>query len=503
MNHFSRQNKAIREWQNLSCHLALLLLCMILHQTVRSKSEKIISGNLSRRGTVDVLHGWVFSAVQIVDEVAKRIMQEQARRTVVSDSNTKSLVNRGLWLVALTLVFVVTAKSEGFRNPPPGTFDLGRAGGRIAQVDDSSAVQQNPANLTDLTNTDLQVTPSIVYIGVDFKSAGGQAANTQSPWKLLPNMFASVPFANGNAAFGLGITVPYGLSMEWDRNSSAFNPTTGTWAYIGTGGAPYYTKLTTINFNPTLSWKMGQELRVGVGLDVMWSDLEFKQSISPALPNWWAKAYGDGVGVGANLGITWQITDRQRLAVTYRSPMNISYNGNFRQYNSPAGNLDSSFGSEIKFPTIVGLGYGLQINDKIRVESDLEWVQFSRFQNLAANVGSNPYVPSQTIPENWRDTFTAGIGGDWKFAPNWVARAGYQFYQSPVPDSTFSPTIPDANQNVFTVGLGWEGHHSSLEAAYGLDFYNTRNITTDQNPAFDGKYTFNVHLFSLSYRYSF
>src|SRR5580692_6111614 len=101
-------------------------------------------------------------------------MQRQAKRIVVSGSNMESLVNRGLWLVALTLVFVVTTKGEGFRNPPPGTFDLGRAGGRIAQVDDSSAVQQNPANLTDLTNTELQVTPSIVYIGVDFKSAGGQ-----------------------------------------------------------------------------------------------------------------------------------------------------------------------------------------------------------------------------------------------------------------------------------------------------------------------------------------
>jgi len=72
-----------------------------------------------------------------------------------------------------------------------------------------------------------------------------------------------------------------------------------------------------------------------------------------------------------------------------------------------------------------------------------------------------------------------------------------------VPDSTFSPTIPDANQNVFTIGLGWKGRHSSLEAAYGLDFYNERNISNDQNPAFNGKYTFNVHLISLAYNYAF
>jgi long-subunit fatty acid transport protein len=72
-----------------------------------------------------------------------------------------------------------------------------------------------------------------------------------------------------------------------------------------------------------------------------------------------------------------------------------------------------------------------------------------------------------------------------------------------VPDSTFSPTIPDANQNVITFGVGWKYGHSSLEFAYGLDFYNQRIITNNQNPAFDGKYTFNVHLFSLAYRYTF
>src|SRR6266700_127116 len=76
---------------------------------------------------------------------------------------------------------------EGFRNPPPGTFDLGRAGGRIAQVDDSSAVQHNPANLVDLPGADFQFTPSIVYIRADYTSTTGQTGKTEDPWKFLPN----------------------------------------------------------------------------------------------------------------------------------------------------------------------------------------------------------------------------------------------------------------------------------------------------------------------------
>ena len=114
------------------------------------------------------------------------------------------------------LTLLESAWTEGFRNPPPGTFNLGRAGGRIAHVDDASAVQQNPANLLDLTAPEVQITPSIVYIKVDFDSTGGQQATTKEPWKLLPNLFFGTTLKDGNIALGLGLTAPYGLSNEWD-----------------------------------------------------------------------------------------------------------------------------------------------------------------------------------------------------------------------------------------------------------------------------------------------
>ena len=120
-------------------------------------------------------------------------------------------------------------------------------------------------------------------------------------------------------------------------------------------------------------------------------------------------------------------------------------------------------------------------------------------QGVAQPVG----IPSSTIAQNWRDTFTLGVAGDWQVAPAWTLRAGYQYYQTPVPNSTFSPTIPDANQNVLTFGLAYRHNQHALEAAYGLDFYDRRNITSDQNPAYNGTYNLHVHLFSFSYRYSF
>jgi long-chain fatty acid transport protein len=396
--------------------------------------------------------------------------------------------------------------AEGFRNQPPGAFNLGRAGGRIAQIDDSSAVTQNPANLIDLKDAEVQLTPSIVYFAADYESPIGAKTHTVSPWKFLPNVFGAAPIKDNTLAAGLGITVPYGISNEWDPSlTSPFRYT-----------APHFTELKTVNINPTVSVRLCRTVTFGAGLDVMWSELDIRQfypwfvGFGLGNPDGEARIRGDGFGYGGNVGLTWQVADRHRVAVTYRSPMTIHYNGHFSIDNIPAAAAGfgatsrSPFSSRIQFPTIVAAGYGFQVTDTIRLEADLEWLQFSNFDTLNLNVGNNAFLfPSTNFRQSWKDTFTAGFGGDWRFSPRWTLRAGYQYYQSPVPDNTFSPTIPDANQNVLTVGLAYKHKHHAAEIAYGLDFYDQRNITANQNPAFNGKYDLNVHLFSMAYRYSF
>jgi long-chain fatty acid transport protein len=428
-----------------------------------------------------------------------------ASKIAARDGNetTRGRANRsaGFWPALILTIgsgftfCVSSAVGEGFRDPPAGSLDLSRAGGRIAQVDDSTAVAQNPANLVDVAGTQLNLTPSIIYFHVNYKSPTGVGDDTKYPWKVLPNFFASKTFHNGDYAIGFGTTVPYGIANEWNTDAGGpFRPASGP------GIGPYFTELKTINANPTFSAKLCDKVKLGIGLDVMWSHLRFNQFLNGS-PSLEAEAAGSGFGYGANMGVTWQVTERQRLAATYRSPMTVGYSGYFKL--TGLQNSSSSFSSQIRFPTIVALGYGIQLTDNILLESDAEWIQFSRFQTLPVNVGSNPIgYPSANVPENWKDTFTIGISGDWKFLPNWNLRGGYQFYESPVPDETLSPTIPDANQNVFTVGINYVHKRHALELAYGLDLYDHRNITTAQNPI-NGSYSFEVHLLSFSYRYSF
>lgn len=397
------------------------------------------------------------------------------------------------WVIVTATLLAAPVFGEGFRNPPPGTFDLSRAGGRIAQVDDSSAITANPANLVDVGQTQINIAPSIIYYHVSFENPAGAEVDTKNPVKLLPNFYASMPVFNSNSAIGLGVSVPYGIANEW--NSDLTSPLRYS--------APYFTELKTINFTPAFSTKLGDHFQTGLGLDVMWSELTFNQFLTPLVPGLEGRARGYGVGLGVNAGLTYKITDRQRLALTVRSPMTVHYDGKFTLSSAP-GPSESDFNSQIRYPTIVSVGYGLQPMDKFRLETDLEWIEFSRFNNLPVNIGANPAgVPSQTIPQNWHNTITIGISSDYQITTNLTVRGGYQFYETPVPDETFSPTIPDANQNVITMGLNYHHKRSDFEVGYGLDFYDHRDISNNQVPAFNGHYAFTVHLFSLSYRYSF
>jgi long-chain fatty acid transport protein len=397
-----------------------------------------------------------------------------------------------------TSLAAIPSLGEGFRSPTIGTYGLGISGGRSAYVDDASAVTHNPANLLDLNTWEVSAEPTIVHHEVKFTNPAGGTAQTKDPWKFLPQFFTAGK-VNDSVALGLGITVPYGLSIDWEPQ--------GALRYI----APQKVSLEAINVNPAIAIKLADGLNFGAGLDVMWSQIELRQYypwqlLAPGLPDGLLSAKGDGFGYSGNAALTWEFTQNQRVAFTVRAPMDVDYDGHFTATGvptSPTGVVRTSFGSGIKFPTIVGASYGIKVTEKVRIETDFEWLEFSRFDSLKLNVPLALPGVTTTIAENWKNTFTAGIGVDYRFAENWSVRGSYQYFESPTREYTFSPVVPDANQNAFTAGIEYRFGHHRLGAAYGYIAYDRQNIVANQVAGYIGTYDINVHLISANYRYSF
>jgi long-chain fatty acid transport protein len=184
-------------------------------------------------------------------------------------------------------------------------------------------------------------------------------------------------------------------------------------------------------------------------------------------------------------------------------PIHVYYEGDFEVSDIPAGvpaDPRSSFETDIEFPAVLAFGYGVELNDEVRVEADVEWVQHSLFSSLPLDVANNQaLLPADELEANWEDTWTFGLGGDWKFAPNWVARAGYIYLPSPVTDETLTPTVAEEDQSVVSVGLGYENNGRRVDLAYAYGIFDGRSIDDNDNPAYNGDYDFEAHLLGVSY----
>ena len=391
------------------------------------------------------------------------------------------------------------ARADGFRNPPDTAAALGKSGNNIVWVDDASAVFYNPANLVDVPSRQVQLSSLVGYSHADYSGQLGKT-ETEKPWSLLPAFALAWPLHGAeektDLALGLGLHVPFGRQTQWDSD--------GAFRYA----APVSSKMMVTDLSPDLAWRVTDSVSVGAGLDMYYGRLQFRQLL-PILPDSRVTADADGYAVGGNAGITWRMTPNQRLALTYRSPFDLKFSGDMETVDVPPpavakSDVDTTF----KFPTIVALGYGIQLTDTFRVETKVEWLQFSRYKTMAIDAGDNSAMINAmglaNTPQDWNDTWTFGLGGDWRFAHDWTLRAGYLYLPSPIPNSTFAPTALDVDQSVVSAGLGYQIGRHSIDLAYALGLFDTRHVSSNQNPLYrQGSYEFEGHLVAMTYTYSF
>ncbi|MBN1558395.1 MAG: outer membrane protein transport protein [Lentisphaerae bacterium] len=418
-------------------------------------------------------------------------------------------------IVILLVTLTAVAWADGFRNPPEGAAVLGRAGMRLTEINDASAVVHNPAGLMDLDKAEVMTAATIAYSDVTFTDAlTGNATESEDPWRILPALFGAWPVHNGRTVVGLGIHFPYGQFTRWDKDS------------LLKGRAPYDAQMTTLDITPAVATRVGDDLMVGAGIDLIWSEIKFKQVFpfsvmfaDPAAPDGTLKACGDGYAVGAHAGLTWNLSECQRIAVIYRSPFSVDYDGDFDIVGGvppamlpPPVSASSDFDSEIDFPSVVAAGYGIRPTDRLRLEANVEWVEHSRNESMVTDVGGNnilvnpPTVPDplapSVAPQDWDDTWTFGLGLDWQCSAAWSVQAGWTYLPTPVPESTLSPTLSEEDKHIFGIGCSYRRGAHRFEAAYAYNLADDRTVDDPLNPV-NGTYEYESHLFGASYACTF
>ena len=393
----------------------------------------------------------------------------------------KAAVCVGAFLAAVSLVW-----ADGYRNPPESASALGRDGGKIADMDDASAVTINPANMADVKSSSVLASFTLGWTEREFTGASGVTESSDDPWGYLPSVYGVMPVAGGDYAVGVGVTVPYGRSSTWDKTAS-----------FAQAGAPYYAQLYVVNVNPGIATRLTENLAVGIGVSLYASDVELKQFFPVGGTLMDSKFEADGTSYGFNAGLRWDIAAGHRLGLTYRSPFDIEYDGDFTVRGAP---MSQDFETEIKFPTIVGAGYSLPLGESVRLEFDVEWAEHSRNKDLPVEIEG---VPPEAIPQDWEDNWSYGFGLAWDCTEAWTLRGGCMYLETPSPTRTLMPVGSEEDAPILSVGCGYNSGGHVFDLAYAVGIYGGRTVADNVNPAVNGEHDFESHLLAMAYGYRF
>jgi long-chain fatty acid transport protein len=428
-------------------------------------------------------------------------------------------------LICLILCLLATnTNASGFGVFTQGATGLGQANAVVAHAAGPSSLYFNPAMLPQLAGTRIEVGTTLVKPDRDFTSAlTGLGTDSREAEKFPSSIYLTHTYDNGIAT-GIGVYFPFGLTTEWSDNWDG--------RYIATKSEVF-----TTNINPVVAWQATPEFSLAAGLDILYLDAKLQNQINTTAVGFIANPpgglgfltdtkqtfSGDDWGVGFNLAAHLQILNNLACGVSYRSKVEMTAEGS-ASFAVPADAASLGLGAlfpttgghaDITLPAQLAFGLAWALTDSLTLEAGARWEGWSDFNELRLQfatpiLGQNSFV----TPRDWNDTWAFNFGGAYQLNHNVTLLGGYLYGESPVPDASFDPSIPDSAAHLLTIGTNLDFDAWTLALAYGYEHHQDRNKQnlvgdpldpTGVNPlsTATGKYATDIHLAaaSLSYRF--
>ena len=301
----------------------------------------------------------------------------------------------------------------------------------------------------------------------------------------------------GRIALGLSVNNPFSTAIRW--------PDDWRGRFISQEFS-----INTLFIQPTLSVKVSDRVGVGAGVAYAWGNLLIRRAIQIDGPNGTegsAQFAGTGQGLGFNLGLHVDLSDKVHLALSYRSSIRIEIDSGMASFKVPESVIsqfpDQAIGTTLPLPPVVSLGLSYQPQQRLLLSFEINWVGWQVFDSLNLNL-AQPVPFLRQFPErSFRSSLNFRTGGEYRLDEHWRLRAGVMYDSSPVPQGHVSPDLPDANRIGLSIGVGtkvWRGLSIDLSYAYA---YTGERTSTLQAAAFSGIYQSTSSTLGLGLGYGF
>lgn len=390
--------------------------------------------------------------------------------------------------VALSVMMIASAQAGGFASRLGSTDATAQAwAGSAAPGLGIGGIGINPAVVTSLDGVNVEsggavvlpdarlgpttfntttAVPGLTGLGVvnlvnNAVRTGGSQTDNFATSVLTAGSYFNVQLSK-DWYFGISVTAPYGLGVTF-ANSSGF------------AADRTRSRITTVDVQPVLGYKVNDQLSVGFGVQFQWINLTFEQRVSPLIQGI-GQVTGSDVGIGFSAGLTYTPFKGTEFGIGYRSAVSHSAVGR-QSFSIPIGipGTPGSFPVTIDqtLPELVTASIRQTLNDQLAISVTGEWQNWRRISRV--NVGGSPTGTS--LPLNFRDGWFVALGAEYKFDPKWTLRGGVAYDFSPVTDTDRTLTVPDSDRLIFSGGLQYRwSPQITLSAAYTAELFQKAPI---------------------------
>ena len=416
-----------------------------------------------------------------------------------------------LVLLGIISVFIsANTFAGGFQLNEQGARAMAMAGAFTGLANDPSAIYFNPAGITQLRGTNFLAGVTLIMPLATYTAPG----NSQTEYEQKSQTFTPVNFylthqITDELSVGLSFNNQYGLGTKWD-------PTwPGRYLAVNTDVKSYFG-------TAVVAYKVLDNLSISAGAVFAQANVTIeKESPYPApLPgDFMISLKGDGTAFGFTGGVLFKPLDNLSIGACYRSEMSFDLSGTAT--STPSGFTHPLLHQFLPFPygdisaplttpQNATLGLAFQANDNVTLTADFQYIGWSSYDKLEVTFANydfdfNPANGQQNVQSAVRDyknTFIARVGMEYKISDAFSFRAGLLYDRNPVKDEFVEPTLPDADRIGLNIGYGTKiGDNFGLDVSYMLLLFADRQVS-NSTFGFNGTYKTTAHLFGVNLSYS-
>ncbi|WP_447642515.1 MULTISPECIES: OmpP1/FadL family transporter [Chitinophagaceae] len=398
-----------------------------------------------------------------------------------------------LFLLSPTFIF-----AQAYQLNLQGARQVGMGSTGIADPQNAASLIYNPGSVSFAKDNSLMfsISPAISK-GTYTDAASSKVSNSNNPVVTPFSAAFMLGDPSGRLRYGVTVYTPFGSTMEWEKNATVNFDVRKI-------------SLISIVAQPTISYKLTDKLGIGAGFVYGYGhvDIEKDLPINDMNGNFGnAKITSAANSFGVNAGIYYEFSKQFSAGITYRSSLNMktakSGKAEFTVPASVAANFpNQNIKAELPLPSIWGIGFTYKPTDNLTINLDGTMANWTPYDTITIHYQSQPVNGEMEtdLIRKYKKGYSARIGAQYRFSPQFTGRAGLIVSKSPISDQYVAADVPDANRVNPSIGLSYQvSNRFSLDAAFLYEHISRKsdNIITNLN----GTYKFNLYFPTIGLTY--